>query len=293
MCDTCGCGATDVRVVDPGTGAVTHTHDGVTHTHEAGELDGHGAAEPHTHTAEPHSHDGGRTFHTHDDAPAPEPPVHGHGTTTLDLELDVLGKNDALAAETRAWLAARDLAAVNLMSSPGSGKTTLLERTIRETSGRPIVVVEGDQETLLDAERIRAAGARAVQVNTGAGCHLDAEMLRTALDSLAPESGSLVMVENVGNLVCPALFYLGEQARVVVISVTEGDDKPLKYPHMFSAADLVVLNKTDLLPYVDFDVDALTAHARALRPGVRVLPVSARTGEGLDALYDWLAGLSA
>lgn len=293
MCDTCGCGATDVRVVDPGTGAVTHTHDGVTHTHEAGELDGHGAAEPHTHTAEPHSHDGGRTFHTHDDAPAPEPPVHGHGTTTLDLELDVLGKNDALAAETRAWLAARDLAAVNLMSSPGSGKTTLLERTIRETSGRPIVVVEGDQETLLDAERIRAAGARAVQVNTGAGCHLDAEMLRTALDSLAPESGSLVMVENVGNLVCPALFDLGEQARVVVISVTEGDDKPLKYPHMFSAADLVVLNKTDLLPYVDFDVDALTAHARALRPGVRVLPVSARTGEGLDAWYDWLAGLSA
>jgi hydrogenase nickel incorporation protein HypB len=291
MCDTCGCGATDVRVVDPGTGAVTHTHDGVTHTHEAGELDGHGAAEAHAHAPEPHSHDGGRTFHTHDEAPEPAP--HGHGTTTVDLELDVLGKNDALAGETRAWLAARDLVAVNLMSSPGSGKTTLLERTIRETSGRPVVVVEGDQETLLDAERIRAAGARAVQVNTGAGCHLDAEMLRTALDSLAPEAGSLVMVENVGNLVCPALFDLGEQARVVVISVTEGDDKPLKYPHMFSAADLVVLNKTDLLPYVDFDVDALVAHARALRPGVRVLPVSARTGEGLDAWYDWLAGLSA
>lgn len=284
MCDTCGCGATDVRVVDPGTGAVTHTHDGVTHTHEAGELE-HAAAEP-------HSHDGGQTFHTHDDAPAVAP-AHAHGTTTLELELDVLGKNDALAGQTRAWLAARDLVAVNLMSSPGSGKTTLLERTIRETAGRPVVVVEGDQETLLDAERIRAAGARAVQVNTGAGCHLDAEMLRTALDSLAPENGSLVMVENVGNLVCPALFDLGEQARVVVISVTEGDDKPLKYPHMFSAADLVVLNKTDLLPYVDFDVEALTAHARALRPGVQVLPVSARTGEGLDAWYAWLAELSA
>lgn len=284
MCDTCGCGATDVRVVDPGTGAVTHTHDGVTHTHEAGELE-HAVAEP-------HSHDGGLTFHTHDDEP-PQAPDHRHGTTTVELELDVLGKNDALAAETRAWLAARDLVAVNLMSSPGSGKTTLLERTIRETAGRPVVVVEGDQETLLDAERIRAAGARAVQVNTGAGCHLDAEMLRTALDSLEPENGSLVMVENVGNLVCPALFDLGEQARVVVISVTEGDDKPLKYPHMFSAADLVVVNKTDLLPYVDFDVDALTTHARALRPGVQVLPASARTGEGLDAWYDWLAGLSA
>ncbi len=285
MCDTCGCGATDVRVVDPGTGAVTHTHDGVTHTHEAGELE-HAVAEP-------HSHDGGLTFHTHDEVPAAvEQPAHPHGTTTVELELDVLGKNNALAGETRAWLAARDLVAVNLMSSPGSGKTTLLERTIRETAGRPVVVVEGDQETLLDAERIRAAGARAVQVNTGAGCHLDAEMLRTALDSLAPEDGSLVMVENVGNLVCPALFDLGEQARVVVISVTEGDDKPLKYPHMFSAADLVVLNKTDLLPYVDFDVEALTAHARALRPGVRVLPVSARTGEGLDAWYTWLAELA-
>ncbi len=290
MCDTCGCGATDVRVVDPGTGAVTHTHDGVTHTHVPEEA---------------HSHDGGVTFHTHD---APAEPVatvpvpsdehavgapvpHGHGSTTLELELDVLGKNNALAARTRVWLAEHDLVAVNLMSSPGSGKTTLLERTIRETADRPVVVVEGDQETLLDAERIRAAGARAVQVNTGAGCHLDAEMLHTALDQLAPEPGSLVMVENVGNLVCPALFDLGEQARVVVISVTEGDDKPLKYPHMFAAADLVVVNKTDLLPYVDFDVDALAEHARALRPGVQVLPLSARTGEGLEAWYAWLAAL--
>ncbi|MDO8120664.1 hydrogenase nickel incorporation protein HypB [Isoptericola sp. b490] len=282
MCDTCGCGATDVRVVDPGSGAVTHTHDGVTHTHQSGEA---------------HSHDGGLTVHTHEATPvdvAQPDETHEHprtGSTTVELELDVLGKNDALAAETRAWLAARDLVAVNLMSSPGSGKTTLLERTIREATDRPVVVVEGDQETLLDAERIRAAGARAVQVNTGAGCHLDAEMFSAALDSLAPEPGSLVMVENVGNLVCPALFDLGERARVVVISVTEGDDKPLKYPHMFSAADLVVLNKIDLLPYVDFDVHALTRHARALRPGVRVLPVSARTGEGLGAWYGWLAGL--
>lgn len=278
MCDTCGCGATEVRVVDVTTGAVTHTHDGVTHTHEG---DGH--AHPHDH-AHAHPHD-------HEDAhrPVNAVPQHGAGTETLELELDVLGRNDAVAAENRAWLAAHGLVAVNLMSSPGSGKTTLLERTIRETTDRAIQVVEGDQETLIDAERIRAAGARAVQVNTGSGCHLDAEMLRQALDRLAPEAGSLVMVENVGNLVCPALFDLGEAARVVVISVTEGDDKPLKYPHMFAAADLVVVNKVDLLPYVDFDVDALTAHARSLRPGVEVLAVSARTGENLDSWYAWLA----
>lgn len=311
MCDTCGCGATEVRVVDVTTGAVTHTHDGVTHTHDG---DGHGHGDGHDHPHDhghahgdghehPHEHghahgDGREQPHEHpheheaghDHAPAAAPvPQHGAGTETLELELDVLGRNDALAAENRAWLAAHGLVAINLMSSPGSGKTTLLERTIRETADRTIQVVEGDQETLLDAERIRAAGARAVQVNTGSGCHLDAQMLRQALDQLAPETGSLVMVENVGNLVCPALFDLGEAARVVVISVTEGDDKPLKYPHMFAAADLVVVNKVDLLPYVDFDVDALTRHARTLRPGVEVLPVSARTGENLDAWYAWLA----
>lgn len=289
MCDTCGCGATEVRVVDVMTGAVTHTHDGVTHTHDG---DGH-LHDDHGHTHEP---DRGSVHephgHTHDDpheAASPAVPLHGAGTETLELELDVLGRNDALAAENRAWLAAHGLVAINLMSSPGSGKTTLLERTIRETTDRTIQVVEGDQETLLDAERIRAAGARAVQVNTGSGCHLDAQMLRQALDQLAPEPGSLVMVENVGNLVCPALFDLGEAARVVVISVTEGDDKPLKYPHMFAAADLVLVNKVDLLPYVDFDVEALTRHARTLRPGVEVLTVSARTGENLDAWYGWLA----
>ena len=176
------------------------------------------------------------------------------------------------------------------MSSPGSGKTTLLERTIA-ASPRRISVVEGDQETVYDAERIRAAGARAVQVNTGAGCHLDAAMVRRALDDLTPDRGSVVVIENVGNLVCPALFDLGETSRVVVCSVTEGDDKPLKYPHMFGSADLVVLNKTDLLPHVDFDVDRFVADARTLRPGVAVLPLSARTGEGMTAWLDWLAAL--
>jgi hydrogenase nickel incorporation protein HypB len=204
----------------------------------------------------------------------------------------VLARNDHLAEHNRAWLRRSGIKALNLMSSPGAGKTTLLERTIREHQA-DVAVIEGDQETLLDAERIRRAGARAVQVNTGAGCHLDATMVEQALERLAPGPGSLVFVENVGNLVCPALFDLGESRRVVIISVTEGDDKPLKYPHMFAAADLVVVNKTDLLPYVDFDVDRCTVGARRLNPHVEVITLSARTGENLDAWYAWLARVPA
>ena len=227
--------------------------------------------------------------------------VHGHGhghahpaVDTLVLEERVLARNDHLAEHVRAWLAVRRILAVNLMSSPGSGKTSLLERTVaRLGHTREVCVIEGDQETTYDAERIQRAGARAVQVNTGAGCHLDAGMVQRALDSLAPADGSLLFVENVGNLVCPALFDVGEHAKVVVVSVTEGDDKPLKYPHMFRAADLVVVNKTDLLPYVDFDVDALTQRARSLHPGVTVLPLSVRTGDGTDDWYAWLDRLAS
>ncbi|HSV38702.1 MAG TPA: hydrogenase nickel incorporation protein HypB [Nocardioidaceae bacterium] len=207
----------------------------------------------------------------------------------LVVEQRLLAKNDHLAEHVRASLAVRNVTSFNLMSSPGSGKTSLLERTIAELGDdRTVCVIEGDQETSFDADRIRAAGARAVQINTGAGCHLDASMVHDALHQLDPPSGSLLFVENVGNLVCPALFDVGERAKVVVISVTEGDDKPLKYPHMFRAADLVVVNKTDLLPYVDFDVDRLTEQARRLKPEVRVLPVSVRTGENLDAWFAWL-----
>ena len=198
-----------------------------------------------------------------------------------------MAKNDALAARNRAWLAERGITALNLMSSPGSGKTTLLERTIAG-SPREVSVIEGDQETLFDAERIRAAGAQVVQVNTGAGCHLDASMVARALDRLQPAEGSVLFIENVGNLVCPSLFDLGETRKVVVISVTEGDDKPLKYPHMFAAADLVVVNKTDLLPYVDFDLDRLTDDARSINPDVQVLPVSAKTGQHLDRWQQWV-----
>jgi hydrogenase nickel incorporation protein HypB len=262
MCATCGCGEADVRV-DGKTGERLHIH-------EDGTVHAHGADHDHDHT---HTHDGP---HTH----------------TIDLETAVLAKNDELAQANRAWLAGRGIAAVNLMSSPGAGKTTLLERTIKEQgAGRPIAVVEGDQETEYDAERIRAAGARAVQINTGSGCHLDATMVRRGLDALEPHDGDLVVLENVGNLVCPALFDLGETKKVVIISVTEGDDKPLKYPHMFAAADLVVVNKTDLLPYVDFEVDRCEKDARSLNAALEWLPLSARTGNGLDTWYRWLARL--
>ncbi len=175
------------------------------------------------------------------------------------------------------------MVAVNLMSSPGSGKTTLLERTVRDLGAQlPIGVLEGDQETRLDAERIGATGVPAVQINTGAGCHLDADMVDAGLRALAPEPGALVFVENVGNLVCPALFDLGERARVVIMSVTEGADKPLKYPHMFRTADLMLVNKVDLLPYVDFDVARCVDYARRARPDVPVIEISATRGDGLE-----------
>src|SRR6185312_8939883 len=194
------------------------------------------------------------------------------------LEQKVLAKNDELAQSNRKWLAQRNILAFNVTSSPGAGKTTLLERTIRELgSKRPVSVIEGDQETLLDAERIRATG-----------CRLDAEMTHRALETLSPEPGSLVFIENVGNLVCPALFDLGEQTKVVVISVTEGADKPLKYPHMFAAAGLVVINKTDLLRYVDFDLDVCGSYARSINPDVEIMPMSATTGDGVGAWHDWI-----
>ena len=206
-----------------------------------------------------------------------------------DLEIEILAKNDALAAANRAWLTERGISAVNLMSSPGSGKTTLLVRTLTDLHGQvPIAVIEGDQETTLDADRIHATGAAVVQVNTGSACHLDAEMLAGAVHDLEPANDTLIFVENVGNLVCPALFDLGENAKVVVISVTEGDDKPLKYPQMFAAADLILINKSDLLSYVDFDVERCIANARKVRPGVPAMVVSATRGAGLEQWYRWL-----
>jgi hydrogenase nickel incorporation protein HypB len=215
---------------------------------------------------------------------------HSHSSgRTLRLERDVLEKNDRLAAANRRWLAARGIVAVNLLSAPGAGKTTLLERTIGALGSElAIHVIEGDQATTTDADRVLAAGARAVQINTGAGCHLDSAMVAGALPALDPPPGSLVVIENVGNLVCPALFDLGEHAKVVVAAVTEGEDKPLKYPHVFRASEVVLLNKIDLLPYVAFDRDRWRRHARTVNPRVLDLAVSATRGDGLEAWYEWL-----
>lgn len=207
----------------------------------------------------------------------------------MDLQARILAKNDALADRNRAWLAGREILALNLVSSPGAGKTTLLERTIRELSGElDLFVIEGDQATANDGERIRAAGAPVVQVNTGAGCHLEADMVARGLMELKPGPGAVVLIENVGNLVCPALFDLGERAKVVVFSLPEGEDKPLKYPHMFREAELVLLNKIDLAPHVDFDLERALENIRRVNPRARTLKVSCRTGEGLEAWFGWL-----
>jgi hydrogenase nickel incorporation protein HypB len=238
--------------------------------------------------AHPHPDPEGAPAHQHDHEAA-VPAELPERRRTIEIEHNILDHNDALAEANRRWLADRHIVALNMMSSPGAGKTTLLQRTIGDLrDGRPMAVIEGDQETQLDAERIRSTGVPVVQINTGAGCHLDADMLRRGLEALAPAVGSVVFVENVGNLVCPALFDLGETARVVVISVTEGDDKPLKYPHMFAAADLLIVNKVDLLPYVDFNVGRCTTNARSLNPDLEVLPMSVTTGEGMEAWTTWV-----
>jgi hydrogenase nickel incorporation protein HypB len=267
MCATCGCSGTAVVRLFPAdlagaAGPDRHARDLADHEHA-----------PHEHEHQIHRHD-------HE--------AHGD-ERTVQLEQKVLAKNDRLAELNREWLRERGVLAVNLMSSPGAGKTTLLERTARELVGKmAFSVIEGDQAAMLDAERIRSAGCHVVQINTGAGCHLDAAMVAEGLRVLDPPSGSVVMIENVGNLVCPALFDLGEQARVVLASVTEGDDKPLKYPHMFRRADLILVSKTDLLPYVDFDSKRHAADVRKTAPDALMMQVSAATGAGMNEWYAWL-----
>lgn len=207
----------------------------------------------------------------------------------VEIEQEILSKNTGFAERNRHLLAACETAALNLISSPGAGKTTLLVETIRRLLPRTWVgVVEGDQETSHDADRIRAAGADAVQVNTGRGCHLDAHMVGHALERLELRPGGLLFIENVGNLVCPAGFDLGETARVVILSVTEGEDKPIKYPDAFATADLMILSKSDLLPHLDFDVARCTDYARRVNPKLDVLTLSAKTGAGMDAWLDWI-----
>jgi hydrogenase nickel incorporation protein HypB len=291
MCATCGCDAeAGVRVFGPGEltpgdpapahpahGHASHEH---IHDHPHGT---HPADQPHPPAGDGHPHPPGGSLPDRADRGG------SAGERTVLLQEKVLAKNDSLAAGNRAWLAERGILAVNLMSSPGAGKTTLLERTARDVGTElELSVIEGDQETTLDAARIEAAGCAVAQINTGAGCHLDADMVARGLRALDPPAGSVLVIENVGNLVCPALFDLGEAARVVISSVTEGADKPIKYPQMFRDADLVLLSKIDLLPYLDFDAERHAADLKRVSPRAAVLAVSATTGEGLPAWYDWL-----
>jgi hydrogenase nickel incorporation protein HypB len=207
----------------------------------------------------------------------------------VTLEKEILAKNNRIAEVNRNRFRKNNILALNLVSSPGSGKTSILERTIQELDKKiPMLVIEGDQETSRDVERIRATGCPAVQINTGTGCHLEADMVKRGLDELQPPANSIVMIENVGNLVCPALFDLGENCKVVILSVTEGDDKPIKYPHMFRASSIMLLNKVDLLPYVQFDMDQCIRYARQVNPDIQVFPVSAIQDGGLEPWIQWL-----
>jgi len=279
MCTVCGCGtaaiAENALAEPPGGAHGEHAHS-------------HGHSHPHVHD-DAHHH--GHSHGVIDFGKGPAG-VHLPGMSqerTIGIERDILSKNNALADANRTRLRNSGIFALNLVSSPGSGKTSLLVRTINDTKDRrPISVIEGDQQTSHDADRIRATGVPAVQINTGKGCHLDALMVEHALDHLSPRPGGVLFIENVGNLVCPAAFDLGEAHKVVVLSVTEGEDKPLKYPDMFAAADLMLLNKADLLPHLDFDISACLAAALRVNPHIQVLTVSARTGEGLAAFYAWI-----
>lgn len=250
MCATCGC--------DSGTNVQIHHH-GHAHTHD------------HDHTDHHHDH------------------THGHHKTVIEVEKDVLYQNNLLAERNRGYFDAKNILALNLVSSPGSGKTSLLERTLTDLKGKmEFAVIEGDQQTTNDADRIHATGTKVSQINTGKGCHLDAHMILHAIQGMKPKENSILFIENVGNLVCPAMFDLGEKERVVIISVTEGDDKPLKYPDMFHSSTLCVINKIDLLPYVPFSMDKVKENALKINHHLRFIEVSCTSGEGLNEWYSWL-----
>lgn len=207
----------------------------------------------------------------------------------IDVEKDVLHENNLLAERNRGYFEAKNILALNLVSSPGSGKTSLLEKTLIDLKDElGFAVIEGDQQTTNDADRIHATGTKVVQINTGKGCHLDAHMVLHALQGMKPKQNSVLFIENVGNLVCPAMFDLGEKERVVIISVTEGDDKPLKYPDMFYSSSLCVINKIDLLPYVPFDIEKVKANAKKINPKLEIIELSCTSGQGLNKWYEWL-----
>ncbi len=267
MCNVCGCGEGETRI--EGEHAHDHSHD---HDHD----------HDHAHT---HEHD----HHHYGQGPAR---AHAPGMSQsrmVQIEQDILGKNNEYAQANRSRFMQQGILTLNLVSSPGSGKTSLLTRTLDDLKDEfPLAVIEGDQETSNDAERILATGVPAIQINTGKGCHLDAHQVGHAVAHLSPAQRSVLFIENVGNLVCPAAFDLGEAHKIAILSITEGEDKPIKYPDMFHAADLLLLNKIDLLPYLDFNVDQCIEYARRVNPGIQVLQISATTGEGLDNWYQWI-----
>lgn len=258
MCGTCGCG-------DPNGHSIR----------KPGEISGHNHDHDHLHEHDGHSHS-----HSH------------HHEREISLEIDIMHKNDLLAQRNKGYFEAKNIKVINLVSSPGSGKTSILERTIKDIGKeKKLFIIEGDQQTMLDADRIEKAGAPVVQVNTGNGCHLDAQMVNLAVKKLEIPEGAMLIIENVGNLVCPALFDLGESKRVVIVSVTEGEDKPLKYPNMFQSSHLCLINKSDLIPYVDFNLDNFRDYAGRINPNLDFITVSAKTGEGFDQWKNWLETL--
>ncbi len=293
MCVTCGCsGNGEVTITNPEKNELVKVKSSSKKGDRAGNLAvdtgiAHSNDENHDHT---HTHtlpDGTVITHSHDrEASEIHAQVHG---TTISLEQDILAKNDLIAAQNRGWFKGRNILALNLVSSPGAGKTTLLTRTIEDLKARlTISVIEGDQATSNDAQKIQETGCKVVQVNTGTGCHLDAAMVERGCSELNAPLNSVVAIENVGNLVCPALFDLGENAKVAILSVTEGEDEPIKYPYMFRASQVMILNKIDLLPYVNFDLDRCLEYARQVNPEIEIFQVSATTGAGLQDWYDWL-----
>ncbi|MET0025282.1 MAG: hydrogenase nickel incorporation protein HypB [Sedimenticola sp.] len=277
MCTVCGCGEGETRIEGHDH---DHEHDHHHHDHEHH----HGHDHDHHH----HHHHG---EHTHDYGQGPAR-AHAPGlsqTKMVQIEQDILGKNNEYADANRRYFSDHGIHTLNLVSSPGSGKTALLTRTLTDLKDElALSVIEGDQQTANDADRIRETGVRALQINTGKGCHLDGHMVGHALETLKPEEGGVLFIENVGNLVCPAAFDLGEAHKVAILSITEGEDKPIKYPDMFHAADLMLLNKIDLLPHLDFDVDKCIEYARRVNPKIKVIQTSATTGEGMDAWYQWI-----
>jgi hydrogenase nickel incorporation protein HypB len=272
MCTVCGCGEGETTIEG-------HSHP---HKHSRDHDHVHDHVHDHSHEHDDHHHDYGQgAAHAH--APGLSQ------SRMVQIETDILGKNNEYAVLNRRWFAEHSVLTLNLVSSPGSGKTTLLTRTIDDLKNDlKLSVIEGDQQTANDAERIRETGVKALQINTGKGCHLDAHMIGHALETLKPEDKGVLFIENVGNLVCPAAFDLGEAHKVAILSVTEGEDKPLKYPDMFHAADIMLLNKIDLLPYLNFDVEKCIEYARRVNPGIKILQVSATTGEGMDLWYQWI-----